>query len=216
MEDSKWERYAAFGGLVFVVLNVVAGFLPGTPPASDDPAAEVTKYFKDNASNIKTGQILALFGTIGLVWWFGSLFRRMRAAEGGDPRLSIVAFFGLALSGSCAMISGAITSTTAMRIDELGDASRLFYSLSLVVIASAAAGVVVFLSAFGALNWRTRMFPAWTGYLGWLAAAGFTVGIFAAGTDASAVNMIGFIAFLVWCVWILVISWLMWRPRVTS
>lgn len=216
MEDSKWERYAALGGFVFVILNIVGSFLPGTPPDSDAPTTEVAKYFKDNASNIKTAQILALFGTIGLAWWFGSLFRRMRKAEGGDPRLSVVAFLGLALGGGCAMISGAITSATAMRIDELGEASRFFYSLSLVVIASAAAGVVVFLSAFGALNWRAKMFPAWTGYLAWLAAAMFTVGIFSSGTDASAVNMIGFFGFLVWSVWILAISWLMFRPQVTS
>ena len=29
MEDSKWERYAALGGFVFVALNVVGAFLPG-------------------------------------------------------------------------------------------------------------------------------------------------------------------------------------------
>lgn len=216
MEDSKWERFAALGGFVFVILNVVAGFLPGTPPASDDSAAEVAKYFKDNASNIKTSQILALFGAIGLAWWFGSLFRRMRAAEGGDPRLSVVALVGLAWGGAVAAMSGAITATTAMRIDDLGEASRVFYTLSLAVIASAGVGVVVFLGAFAALNYRTAFFPAWTSYLAWLAGAGFLVGMCGAGTDSNAINMIGFISFLVWCVWILAISWLMFRPRVTS
>jgi hypothetical protein len=220
MEDSKWERYAALGGVVFVVLNVVATFLPGTPPASDDSASEVAKYFRDNASGIKTGQILALFGTIGLVWWFGSLFRRMRAGEGGDPRLSVVALLGLALGGSTAMLSGAITSATAIRIDVFAGAGdeflRFLYTLSLVFLATSAAGVVIFLSAFGALNWRARMFPAWTSYLAWLAAAAFGVGMFSAGTDAAAVNMVGFAGFLIWSVWILVISWMMFRPRVTS
>ncbi|MEY2424183.1 MAG: hypothetical protein QOI95_4250 [Acidimicrobiaceae bacterium] len=215
MEDSKWARYAALGGFVFVVLNVVAGFLPGVPPASDDSATEVAKYFKDNATNIQTAQALALLGTIGLAWWFGSLFRRMRAAEGGDPRLSVVALLGLALGGATAIMSGAITAATAMRIDDFGTggegAVRLFYSLSLVVIASSAAGVIIFLSAFGALNYRARMFPAWTSYLAWLAAAGFLVGLFSVCTDASAINSIGFISFLVWCVWIVAISWLMWR-----
>ena len=113
------------------------------------------------------------------------------------------------------MMSGSISSAVAVRIDDFGTggdtAVRLFFSLSLVVIAGAAVGVVIMLSAFGALNFREKMFPVWTSYLAWLAGAGFVVGIFAGGTDSSAVNMVGFIAFLVFCIWILAMSLLMWR-----
>jgi hypothetical protein len=211
MEDSKWERYAALGGFVFVILNVVGAFLPGTPPALDDGAAKVATYFKDNDSMIMAAQVLSGFGTIGLAWWFGSLFRRLRAAEGGNPRLSVVALLGLALGGSCALISGAITSTTAMRIDDIGEGAIVFYALSGVVIATAGFGVIVFLSAVCALNYRTKMFPEWTSYLGWLAAAGFVVASLGAASDASALGLIGLLSFLLWCAWIVALSALMWR-----
>lgn len=212
MEDAKWERYAALGGFVFVVLNVIGALLPGTPPAPDDTAAEIAKFFKDNDSMIMAGQALSGFGTIGLAWWFGSLFRRMRAAEGGNPRLSVVALLGLALGGTMALTSGAISSTIALRIDEVGEGgAQIFYSMAGIVIATSAFGVVIFLSAVCALNYRASMFPAWTSYLGWLAAAGFVVGSLSSANDAAVFGFAGFISFLVWCIWILAISLFMWR-----
>jgi hypothetical protein len=215
--DSKWERYAVLGGFAFVILNVVGAFLPGSPPSSDDTPAEFVKYFKDHDSAIQAGQYLALVGTIGLAWWFGSLFRRMRAAEGGNPRLSVVALLGLALGGANAIMSGTITAVTAQRIDDIQEGSKFFFTFSMVAIAGAAAGVIIFLSAVCALNYRTKMFPAWTNIVGWLSAAGFVVGMFSVCTDSNAIAVIGLLSFLVWCVWIIAVSLFMWRgDAVTS
>ena len=211
MEDSKWERYAALGGFVFVVLNLAGTFLPGAPPALDDGAAKIATFFKDNDTMIMAAQALAGFGTIGLLWWFGSLFRRMRAAEGGNPRLSVIALLGVAFAGTCALISGAITSATAMRIEDIGDGAILFYAMSLVVIGTSGFGIVAFLGAVCALNYRTNMFPAWISYLGWVAAAGFVVGSLSSASDASALGFIGLASFIVFCVWILAVSTMMWR-----
>jgi hypothetical protein len=196
---------------VFVVLNLVGTFLPGAPPALDDGAVKVAAFFKDNDSMIMAGQALSGFGTIGLAWWFGSLFRRLRAAEGGNPRLSVVALLGLALAGSCALVSGAISSATAMRIDDIGQGAIVFYALSSVIIATSGFGAVIFLSAVCALNYRTPMFPVWTSYLGWVAAAGFAVGSLSSANDASVLGFVGLISFIVWCVWILAISTMMYR-----
>jgi hypothetical protein len=211
MEDARWERYAALGGFAFVVLNVVGILLPGAPPAPDDSATKIASYFKDNAGKIEAGQVLALVATIGLLWWFGSLFRRLRAAEEGNPRLSVVALAGIAVGGSAAMMSGAVTSATALRIDEVGAASRFMYTLSMVMLSCAGVGVIAFLGAVCALNRRAGMFPMWTSYVGWLAAAGFAVGLIGAGSDSSAIGAVGLIAFLVWCVWIIAVSTMMWR-----
>jgi hypothetical protein len=216
MEDSKWERYAALGGVLFVVLNLVGTFLPGAPPALDDGAAKIATYFKDNDTMIMAAQALAGFGTIGLVWWFGSLFRRMRAAEGGNPRLSVIALLGLALAGSCALISGAINSAAAMRIDDIGQGAIVFYALSTVVIGTSGFGIVAFLGAVCALNYRTNMFPNWISYLGWVAAAAFAIGSLSSASDATALGLFGLVGFLIWCVWILAISMMMWRETAVT
>src|SRR4051812_34997612 len=211
MEDSKWERYAVLGGFVFVVLNVVGAFLPGAPPATDDSADKIAKYFSDNAGKIQTAQVLLLIGVIGLVWWFGTLFRKMRAAEGGDPRISVVALVGLALGGGSAMMSGVFTSAAALRHDDLGEGTRVFFTLGSVTLASAAVGVVIFVSAVTALNLRATMFPSWTNFVGWIVSGLFTISILGAGSDSNAFALIGLFGFLSWCVWIVIVSLNMWK-----
>jgi hypothetical protein len=210
MEDAKWERFAALGGFVFVVLNVIGGFLPGSPPAIDDSSQKITAYFKDHTGAIKVSQMLAGIGTIGLLWWFGSLWRMMCRAENERPRLAIVAAISLGAGGALAMMSGLFTAETAIYIDTIGDAKSLF-TLAMVTISGAGFFVVAFLSAVCALNFRTKMMPMWTSYLGWLAAAGFLASTGGSASGRSMFGVLGFGSFLVWCIWILVVSSFMWR-----
>lgn len=216
MEDSKWERYAAAGGLAFVVLNVVGALLPGAPPSSDDSPDKVATYFKDHAGSIKIGQVLAGLGTIGLLWWLGSLWRMMCRAEDERPRLATVAAVSLGMSGVLALLSGAITSTTAIRIDDIQGGSKLFLTLSTVVISTAGFFLVAFLAAVNALNYRTKMLPVWLTYLGWVVSAGFLVASFGSASDANVFGFLGLGSFLVFCVWVLGVSNSMWRGSATT
>jgi hypothetical protein len=211
MEDERWERYAAVGGVVFVVLNVIGALLPGTPPAADDSAVKITKYFQDHTGAIEAAQIFLGVGVIGLLWWFGSLWRMMVRAEDGRPRMAVVALLGLAAAAGLVLLSGALTSTTALRIDEVGGGSRFYYLLSGVIISTAGFGIVAFLGAVCALNYRTKFMPQWTTYLGWLVAAGFLAASLGSASDSVAFFVLGFSSFLVWCVWIIGISVVMWR-----
>src|SRR6476659_691089 len=113
MDESKWERYAALGGIWFVVLNVIGAFLPGTPPSTDDSVEEIAKYFSDHSGGIEVALFLTGLGIIGLLWWFGSLCRLMVKAEDGRPRMAVVALWGLTLAMALALVSGAITSSVA-------------------------------------------------------------------------------------------------------
>jgi hypothetical protein len=213
MDDSKWERYAALGGIWFVVLNVVGAFLPGTPPASDDSAAKIANYFSDHADAIKCATLLLGLGFIGLLWWFGSLYRRMSEAEGGRPRMAVVALAGLALAGSMALVAAAILSTVALRIDDGGVAAsaKFFYIMQLVLFAVAGFGIVVHIAAVTSLSWRTKLFASWINVVGWIAALFFLIGTLGVVTDASWLGPFGLIAFLTWCVWIIGVSLSMWR-----
>ena len=211
MEDAKWERYAALGGFVFVVLNVAGALIPGAPPSSDDSPAKVATYFKDHAGSIELGQALAGLGTIGLLWWLGSLWRLMCRAENERPRLAVVAAVSLGMSGVLALLSGAIASTTAIRIDDIGEGSKLFVTMTTVVISTAGFCLVAFLAAVSALNYRTKMLPVWLTYVGWIGSAGFLVASFGSASDADVLTVLGLVSFLVWCVWIVGVSASMWR-----
>src|SRR5207245_2241898 len=146
----------------------------------------------------------------------GSLWRIMCRAEGERPRLAVVATVAFGVAITLSMVSGSLTSTAAIRIDSIGEGSQLLYTLSLVVIAAAGVALSLFLGSICVINYRTRLLPTWTNYVGGLAALLFLVGGGGMATDANLVNTIGLAAFPVWCVWILGVSVVMWRSALRS
>jgi hypothetical protein len=209
---------AAAAGVVFVVLDVAATFLPGAPPASDASAARIAQYFTDHSGAIKAQLLIGGLGVAALVWWFGTLWRMMSRAEDERPRLAMVAAVGLTAGLVLAIISTVITTTAAMRVDNI-ETTHLLYRLSLVTISAAGFGVGTSLLAAGIVIYRGNLAPRWTSYLARLAALAFLASTGGAVSDANAFNILGVLAFLIWCVWILALSAVMWRadsPATTS
>ena len=126
MDDKTWEKYGALGGIWFVVFAVVGSLLAGAPPARDD-AAEIAEWFVDNDGAIQTGAFLSGIGVIGLVWWFGTLWRAMRrAGDGGAPRLEVVALTGFVFSGAMAFSGFAVNAATPRASRRSAEAHRSF------------------------------------------------------------------------------------------
>ena len=210
MEDSKWEKFAALGGVAFVVLNVVGAVGTGSPPDPGKPD-QVAKWFNDHAGAIKLSQFLGVLSVIALLWWFGSLWRKMAIAEGGRYRLSIVAALGLVFSGTMLMAANATLSATALRVDDLQSGATIFYTLSNVLLASAGAGIVTFLTATSVLTLRAKMLPSWMGYLGLLSAALFLVATIGSANDSTAFMLFGLLGFVAWSLWTLGVSFELWK-----
>jgi hypothetical protein len=55
VEDSKWERYGALGGVLLVGLDLTVALLGGEPRASDPNRSEIAHHFADKASAIDAG-----------------------------------------------------------------------------------------------------------------------------------------------------------------
>lgn len=212
MNDKKWDRFALLGGVAFVVLNVAASVIQGGPPASDDTNDEVLKWFADTDSGIKAGSALSALSIVALLWWFGSLWRRMSRAEGGDHRLSVVALVGLGGSGVLFAASTGILATVAIQVDEVGaDAAKFFFVLSTVMLSMAGPFLAAHLAAVNALGLRTEFLPKWVAMLGLLSAALFLVSTLGTTTDADPIMFFGFIGFISWTIWILAVSLHLWR-----
>jgi hypothetical protein len=130
VDDSrKWERCGALGGIAFVVLVIVSIIIGGSMPKASDSATKILKYFRDNTDGIKVGAFLGGLATVPILWWAGSLFVRLRRAEGGQPRLSLIALLGLVLGGAAAGTQAAINATVALDIKAVGDAEARFFFL---------------------------------------------------------------------------------------
>jgi hypothetical protein len=211
MDDSKWERYAALGGIWFVALSVISAFLPGAPPSTSDSVEKIAKYFSDHSGAIEVATFLGGLAIVGLFWWFGSVWRLMADAEGGKPRMAVVALAGLAMAAALALASGAISSTVALRHIDLGAGAKFFYVLTVVLVAMAGFGLVVHIAAVTSLSYREKIFAPWINVIGWIAALLFLIGTIGVASDATAFVFIGLLAFLVWCLWIVVVSLNMWK-----
>ena len=164
MNDSKWARYAAIGGVAFVVLNIVGATLSGSPPSGNDSATKIAKYYVDKGDGLKAALWLGGLASVGLVWWFGSLWRRMSRAEGGAHRLSVVSLIGLGLGGALFLASAAVNAAIALRASDVGEGARVFYTLSLVLLAGSGFGLAIHLLATNALALRSMMLPTWPGW----------------------------------------------------
>jgi hypothetical protein len=211
MDESKWERYAALGGIWFVVLSVISAFLPGTPPKTDDSVVKIATYFADRSGRIEAAQLLGGLALIGLIWWFGSLWRLMVKAENGQPRMSVVALGGLVMGAALALASGAVTASVALEHQQVAGASKFFLVFSFVLIASAGIGILIHIGAVTSLSYRTHLFAPWVNVVGWVAALLFLIGTIGIASDSSAFGIVGLLGFLVWCVWIVAISLDLWR-----
>lgn len=152
---SRLERLAPLTGIGFVVLYVVGMVmvLPDSPDFMDTPAANL-KYYVQHKSDIIAGGLVLLLATALLLWFLGSVRHMLGAAEGGEHRVSAIAFgagtvgVALFLGGVVAMLLPALRLDEADKLDSLtatvftdlsnglmGIAAALAFGVSLVAVA---------------------------------------------------------------------------------
>ena len=152
---------------------------------------------------------------IAIVWWFGSVWRHMRRAEGGEPRLSLIALIGVVLSGAMAMVAFALRSGTAMRIDEVGGAAGVFQSVTNALLGFSSLGDVILIAGVSLLAMRTGFLPSWLWQGGIVTALINLVGAVTVATDNAALGFIGFLAFLLWLLWIASVAVVLYQKSET-
>jgi hypothetical protein len=103
----NWSRWAALGGVVFVVVNAATGAAGSEPPGADAGTSETAAFFLRHAGAIEAGLWLFGLGAIGLLWWFGALYQWMRSAErsSGCAAASLV---GFAIGGAMTFAASAV------------------------------------------------------------------------------------------------------------
>ncbi|MGH2710013.1 MAG: DUF4386 family protein [Actinomycetota bacterium] len=203
MSEQRWERLGASTGIVFVVLAFASFFIGGELPKPGDSAQQVVAYYTSDSDKILwSGWLWGLAG-IAFLWFLGSLRSQLVRAEGDPGRLTTVVFAGGIVGGAVYSIGVSISSALAFGIAqnapvELSDA---FSDLATHLYNGAAFAFFVFVAATSLISGRTKLFPAWLGWFGWLVAlltlaASLTVvvdsGPFATGEIVSILSFFGF------------------------
>ena len=56
MDESRWERFGAASGVIFIVLLVAATFMVPQPPHIDATTAKIARYVSSHRRAILTSQ----------------------------------------------------------------------------------------------------------------------------------------------------------------
>jgi hypothetical protein len=209
MNDVKWERYGAVAGLIFVVLVLISAFIAGTPPQPTDAPRKIHEFYRDHERALKASVFLSGLGAAAFLWFIASLWSRLRRR-----RLATVAAGGGVATIGFALVSAAITSTTALRIGDLTPKqAKFFYALQGNVITMVSFSIAALVAATSIAALRAKVFPAWLGWAGAALALAWLVAGLGVASERSALFTYGFVVLLVWLVWVLAISYCLLRPQ---
>ena len=206
MDRSRWGRLAPLTGVAFAVLAILGNLLQGSPPDFVDDPQKVVDFYTDNPGAILVGMNLALISLVFLVWFLSSLRRTLLAAEGGDGRLTAVAFGGGLIVTAMLMAGFAFNALGALRAEEDGtiapeiavvlqDGSSIFQGLAAPI------AMAVLLGATAMVTLRFRPLPIW---LGWASVLLAVIGL---------IGPISWILLLLFPLWALVTSVLLYQRQ---
>jgi hypothetical protein len=168
VEGSRWTRNTPLTGAVAVVLWLVGVFLleKTDRPTSD---ALFAAWVSDAKAELVVGGLIFGFGVLFFLWFLSTLRSTLAAAEGGNERLSSLAFASGTCVAICLMLIYLPQAQASFTVDELSEESvaalvhvgdTFFGGVALFAIPMFAATALVIR--------RTRALPAWTW---WLSAA---------------------------------------------
>ena len=207
MDTARWDKLAAAGGIVGVVLFIVAGIVYGSPPGVDDDASSVASFFADHRDRVLCTVFLQGLGVLAILWFLGALVQAMRDA--GEARLATAAFGSFLLAFSLGSTAALARATLAYSIaDEGADLVLPLYHLSVVVdVFASLLGAGLFAAVAGA-TLRAGIFARWWGWLSALAALLSVLSATAWARDGfwSPTGGLSFVGFGVFLVWMLVTS----------
>lgn len=207
MDDKKFEKWGALAGIEFTILLLVGTFIAGQPPKVTDSAAKITNYFLDNSDQIKIGNLLQGLAIIPFLWFLGTLFGRLRAAEGGSGRVSGIALTGGVITAAMSLVGlvflafGALYPDSAVGSFQLSNIVYGFLGFAAATLTVGTSVVVM----------RSKFLPAWVAWLGEISAIVWIVGAVSTASTKDVWSAILFAGFLVWLVWVVVLSVLLYQ-----
>ncbi len=165
-----WERIAPLDGIIAVALWVAGVVVMSQhQPDTDTTAAKALAFFKDHSTEVQVGAFLLALGALFFLWFLGSLRVALRTAEGGEARVTGIAFAGgVAIAVLVLLLPSAWAAGSANTTHLTPDAAQALFALFLGFFFALELATAVFLLAVAVVILQTRVLPVW---LGWFALA---------------------------------------------
>lgn len=159
------ERLAPLDGIAAVILWVAGVAVlqgPAHQPPGDASGVRALHFFQDHTGTIIAGTLLFGLGTLFFLWFLGLIRTQLGPAEGGQRRLSSIAYAAGIAMAVCLLLTPAVHAAGAM--NNLGlspDAAQVYLGLNAGFYWAAGLSGAVFLLATGLTSLSSGAFPAW-------------------------------------------------------
>jgi hypothetical protein len=179
---------------------------------TSDSVREMAKFVSDKSDEIRIAGYLGAVAVIPFFWFLGSLWRLLREGEGGTPRLAVMAALGGAFGAVFGALGGIVLAVLPLTRSSLTAGSlRTLYILSADIAFMALFGIATLTLSASVVFLRSRIMPAWLGFLGILAGLVALVGAGATVSTNDTLFTFGLVGFLLATLWILILCILMLR-----
>jgi hypothetical protein len=214
MAKLRLYRFAALGGITFVVLQMVGQGLiqaGGAEPAFTAPADEILQFFRQRDTTLfAIGGYLSALSVVPYLWFLGTLWDFLRRAEGEHGWLSLTAIGSGLILPAISLIGG--WELAMFRLGENIDPVmvRLLFDAGNFAFAGLWVTSGSMLLSVGALGLLSGKLPRWFSWFG--LATG--IGLLAARTVWTA--QIAFIPYTLFWVWMIVMSLVLVRKPAST
>lgn len=212
-EDAMgFRRTAACFGIGFVILEVAGYILWGFPPATEAPAAEITRWFAEAGSVPKVGSVLnALAYALAVPFMVGFVLPLLQSDRRHGEGYGWVVLGGFLITGATALVGLSASFAQVLRggaeLDEAGmralsDLSNMAYGLAILFVAlwAGAAAVATF---------KRGVMPRWFGFFSVFVALGGISGV--VSIVSARLGMVIAVGFVLLVLWVLAASVVMLR-----
>ena len=168
------ERWAALGGVLYVVLFVIGTILAvGDEPAGDAPPSKVVSWYADSGhrDRISIGWVLIGLGLFFFLWFLSALRQAVirLVGEGFLPTLATVGgavYATLALAAAAVNMGIKTMSDDTYRHQVFPELIHAANDTAYVLHSTGGAGIGAMMIAASLAVVRTRSLPVWVGWIG--------------------------------------------------
>jgi hypothetical protein len=150
---------------LFVIAGIVVLEGVADRPEESAPPDVVMTYFRDQDA-VMAGSALFIVGALFFFWFAGELRTALRSAEGGDGRVSAIAYGAGAATATLLLLNQAASFLGALYHEQLSPATgRALFLFGDVFVYPTAMAAALFIAATAIVALRTRVLPAWLAWL---------------------------------------------------
>lgn len=217
MDESRWERWGAASGLLFVITILVYVFVTPKAPHFDASSHSVASYYLKHRSALVTSGVIVIFSAgVVFVWFVAHLRHVLQRAEAGGEAFSPIVFGAGVTLAAVSVVSIVPNQVLAFRAVGAGDPGVIsaLYDMNHLFGGFRAITLGLFVLATSLAMIRRVLLASWLGWFGLVVVAvNWVSGVerFYGRNYSSGWAALTLVALLSFTAWILVASLAMLR-----